>query len=159
MTKENKEMKSRFTYGMFAGFALACLFFFFFLFFFPNVFRNLAAKNSPNYYPVAAVPSPVGYANEYVAYGPQAPAAYYDDEYVAYNPQVAPAEQPYTPYDYAGTPGYSNPPSKDYPARGNAWSGNVPSAPQQPASPKLIAYGPPYEPGYDVPPQPDWYRG
>lgn len=42
-------MKSRFAFGMFAGFALACLFFFFFLYFYPSVFRAQAAKNSPAY--------------------------------------------------------------------------------------------------------------
>src|ERR1051325_5056842 len=69
MTKENKEMKSRFTYGMFAGFALACLFFFFFLFFFPNVFRTLTAKNPQNYpNPVAMTEYPVYYDGEYVSY-------------------------------------------------------------------------------------------
>ena len=39
-------MKFRFFYGVFAGFALACLFFFFFLFFFPGVFRAQAQKIS-----------------------------------------------------------------------------------------------------------------
>lgn len=86
-------MKSRFTYGMFAGFALACLFFFFFLFFFPDVFRNLAAKKSPNNSPVAAAPAPVPYANEYVAYQP--PTAYYDYEYVANKPPTASGDVPY----------------------------------------------------------------
>ena len=84
-------MKSRFTYGMFAGFALACLFFFFFLFFFPNVFRNLTAKNSPSNRPVATATVPTYHDEQYAAYHAPTAPAYYDEEYVAYHPPTAPA--------------------------------------------------------------------
>src|SRR5947207_1189685 len=104
--KENKEMKSRFAYGMFAGFALACLFFFFFLFFFPNVFRTLTAKNSPNYpNPVAMTAYPPYYDHEYLAYinpaDPQEPTAEPSgngpEGYTAYVP-----DRDYTPEYYGG---------------------------------------------------------
>jgi hypothetical protein len=92
--KENKEMKSRFAYGMFAGFGLACLFFFFFLFFFPNVFRTLTAKKSPTYpNPVAMTQVPPYYNYEDVAYNkpdpeapPVEPVDYSPEGYTAYSP-------------------------------------------------------------------------
>ena len=99
-------MKSRFTYGMFAGFALACLFFFFFLFFFPNVFRTLTAKNPQNYpNPVAMTEYPVYYDGEYVSYSiptdpgaaPAQPNGYGPEVYTAYSPDAD-----YTPEYYDG---------------------------------------------------------
>jgi hypothetical protein len=94
MTKENKEMKSRFTYGMFAGFGLACLFIFFFLFFFPQVFRALTAKNSlPYAITVAMTHDPVYYQQDYVAYS------------IPGNREVPPAEPlGYDPNGYYASP-------------------------------------------------------
>jgi len=64
-------MKSKFAF-MFAGFALACLFFFFFLYFFPSAFRVQAAKKSTAYHKA-------GYYEAYNSY----PAAEYSQIYDA----------------------------------------------------------------------------
>jgi hypothetical protein len=79
MTKENKEMKSRFTYGMFAGFALAfVVFFLFFLFFFPSAFRAVTAKNPSGYQSAVSVPASLATA------APEPSNGYYDGKYVTY---------------------------------------------------------------------------
>jgi len=114
MTKENKEMlRFRFTYGMFAGFALAFVLFFFFLFFFPGTFRGVTAKNPE--YRSAAYPAPGGsytYDHDYIAY--YEPPTYYarpgipDTSYYAQPNTYMPLKYgPYDGRDYEYKPGAS----------------------------------------------------
>ena len=83
--KENKEMKSRFTYGFFAGFATACLFFFlFFLFVFPSTFRGKTEKNPLSYQSVLHPPTSPDAARPGVAYYRSGNYAANYGEYVDY---------------------------------------------------------------------------
>ena len=133
--KENKEMKSRFAYGMFAGFALAFVFFFlFFLFFFPSAFRAVTVKNPSGYQ--SAVYGPASLTNA----APELPNAYYDGQHVAYYEP----ESPYGSYPLVSTPTAYNMKS----GRVNSPQYHRPgiTAYANPASPSLSYY-----PGYQIP--------
>jgi hypothetical protein len=97
---EDKMMKSRFFFGAFAGFALACTLFFFFLFFYPSFFRAVVGSISPH--------NPVQVAAYVDSYG-KVPRSYGETYYIAYqeSPYDLPSAAPpaYVPASYNG-PGY-----------------------------------------------------